>query len=126
MIKEATKKTRTAKNEAALQWVKHTALSTSAPGPAPAIQEGIDTVLHSTHDRWILKEIVFCGKCGCWTGERTGKLAKPCPGEPTFASYKCGLGKMKKGFHPLRTAARPVEWRDCTSGTFAIKDKKLD
>lgn len=68
--------------------------------------------IHKSHRRYILKDLVFCAKCGFWSSTRvSSKLQAACSGFcPTGTAHR--LKRMRGGMHPLRSMQF---WPDGTS-----------
>ena len=73
--------------------------------------------IHPTHDKALLKNIVFCRTCGARMA-RAGRLLKqPCMLEPTSKGALERRTRMLAGLHPVRTTR---EWPDGTSTTVPV------
>ena len=122
------KKTKLAQAVAAIGWA-WLIENNSADGveAAELVEEGEQPEnVHPTHDRWMVKNITFCRRCGYHQRYRTGKLREPCDGKPANPSSATALQNMISGYHPLQNRKRSREWDDGTSGAKAHRPVKLD
>ena len=78
--------------------------------------------IHRTHERWAIRDIVFCGKCGYWMQLRSKSLKTECVNKPPHNNAKYNLGRMKKGLHPLPSA----RWDDGVMASAVFPPVRLD
>ena len=68
--------------------------NTSQPTAFPSI--------HPSHQKMMLRNIVFCKRCGYSTSRKTQKLSEKCHLQPTHNDVKHKLKRMMEGKHPDR------------------------
>ena len=72
-------------------------------------QPGAFANIHHTHHKMMIRNIVFCRKCGYSTSRKTQKLAEACHNKPKNNDVAHKLRRMMKGLHPDRHVD---EWPD--------------
>ena len=55
--------------------------------------------VHPTHRKMLIRNIVFCKKCGYWSSKKAQKLSEPCRNEPQHSDGRAKLKIMLDGFH---------------------------
>lgn len=65
--------------------------------------------LHQSHSKMMIRNIVFCRKCGCSTGRKTQQLVLGCNRKPKHNFAKHKLKRMLDGKHP---DAKVQRWPD--------------
>ena len=64
---------------------------------------------HQSHSKMMIRNIVFCRKCGCSTSRKTQKLVLECNLKPKHNFAKHKLKRMLDGKHP---DAKVQRWPD--------------
>ena len=72
--------------------------------------------IHQSHSKMMIRNIVFCRKCGCSTSRKTQKLVLECNLKPKHSCAKHKLKKWLDGKHPDAKAQR---WPDGLSTAVA-------
>ena len=79
--------------------------------------------IRGTHRRMVVKNLIFCMKCGCWSSSRVSStLTSICKGAP-HPSLKHRLKRLQHGLHPLKSTEF---WDDGTSTMSPARVIQLD
>ena len=58
--------------------------------------------VHPSHREMLIRNIVFCKRCGYWGSKKAQKLIEPCRNEPQHSDGRAKLKRMLDGYHPDR------------------------
>ena len=97
-------------------------------GPQIAIEAEAASVpfadgVHTSHRRMLLRNILFCKRCGYWSSKKTQKLSTECRLVPPHSDGRAKLKRMLDGYHPDRTVQA---WSDGLSTAIKVKPINLD
>jgi hypothetical protein len=97
-------------------------------GPNVAMNAAAATVpfaddVHPSHRRMLLRNILFCKRCGYWSSKKTQRLSSECNLAPPHSDGKAKLKRMMEGFHPDRNVQA---WNDGLSTSINVKPIGLD
>ena len=114
---EASRQLRIAKETARRSWVRHgTSSSSTGVSRDPRVNASIDEAqvpfaseVHPSHHKMLLRNVLFCRKCGYWGSRKTQKLTSQCQNMPPHSDGKCKLNRMMNGLHPDRNIK---QWTD--------------
>ena len=59
------------------------------------------TACHPSHQLWLLRPFVFCGRCGAYAAGRAYKIRLGCKGLPGNGSARDKRGRLLEGKHPV-------------------------
>ena len=127
---ELTKRSKEAKSEAKEDWQRHLLSSTSTSRvSAPVINHeafGEYTAkalcdVHSSHEVWAFRKVVFCTRCGYYKELKSEKLREPCIGRPPHSNNVAQLSRLHKGLHPKRIEF----WSDGFNALVSVPPIKL-
>ena len=119
------------KAKAAREWLQHGASSNGAcetRGPKIVVSDKPNDIdpasnIHSSHHKMMIRNTIFCKRCGCWGSKKTQKLADKCLGVPSNNDSKCKLRRMMGGRHPDR---KVLAWSDGLSTSVITPPTNLD
>ena len=126
-VADASKRaTKAAKKETLRAWSDALAASSNADAPKRTRFSAVHEVdIHPTHERWKIRDITFCGKCGYWKQLRSKSLRNECMNVPSHHNAKYNLNRMMRGLHP-RPAGNGAQWDDGTPTTVVFPPERLD
>ena len=67
--------------------------------------------VHSSHRRALVKNVLFCCKCGYWMTNKSQALTYTCKGVPQHSDGRAKLKRLMSGLHPGR---KVLLWPDGT------------
>ena len=97
-------------------------------GPKVAMNSAAATVpfaddVHPSHRRMLLRNILFCKRCGYWSSKKTQKLSSECKIAPPHSDGRAKLKRMMDGYHPDRNVRA---WNDGLSTAIKVRPIGLD
>ena len=97
--------------------------SSSSTSEQPVVDKTGWNRVHESHQRALIKDVLFCTRCGYFMVKRAQSLASPCLGRPKHADSTAKLKRMLDGRHPDR---KVLMWPDGTSTAVIVPPIYLD
>ena len=79
--------------------------------------------VHPSHRKMLIRNIVFCNKCGYYGSRKAQQLIEPCRNEPQHSDGRAKLKRMLDGYHPDRNVK---EWNGGLSTAMKVAVICLD
>ena len=97
-------------------------------GPKVEVNAAAATVpfaddVHPSHRIMLLRNILFCKRCGYWSSKKTQKLSSECKIAPPHSDGRAKLKRMMDGYHPDR---KVHAWNDGLSTAIKVRPISLD
>ena len=90
---------------------------------ADAMQPNDFKGIHPSHHKMMIRNIVFCKRCGYSKSRKTQKLADKCHLQPKQVDVKQKLKRMMAGKHPDRHV---LKWPDGLSTQVTVPPINID